>query len=89
MINAWDYAYDNFNGENKKEIVDAIVEQIVDEMFESCDAYDGVNAEVVEQLEDSVRNFVEETIDFGQIEKQLRDNSEDYYERQQAMKGDY
>lgn len=89
MINAWDYAYDNYDGDNESSVVDSIVESIMEDIYDACDITDSVDSKVEEHLEEAIRDFVVEAIDFGEIKQQMEENREEYFERQRAMKGDY
>ena len=88
MINAWEYAYDNYDGTNEDSVVDSIVERIVDEVYEACDAED-VGTGIDEQLNDAVREFVLATVNFNEIKKQAEDDRDEYFEREKARRGEY
>lgn len=88
MINAWDYAYDNYDGENEDSVVDNIVENFMEEIYDACDA-DEVEQNVVKQLEDAIRSFVLDTVDFNEIKNLMEENRDEYFERERARRGEY
>lgn len=88
MINAWDYAYDNYDGENEDSVVDNIVENFMEEIYNACDT-DEVEQNVVKQLEDAIRGFVLETVDFNEIKNLMEENRDEYLEREKAKRGEY
>lgn len=90
MINAWEYAYDNYDGTNEDAIVDSIVEQLVDDIYEACDAgHIGTETTVGKQLEAAVRDFILEAINFNEIKNQMENDRDEYFEREKARRGEY
>lgn len=91
MINAWEYAYDNYDGENEDSIVDSIVEQLADEVCDACDMNEMFedNKRMYEDLCVSIREIVTHNVNFNEIKKQMENDSEEYYERQRAQRGEY
>ena len=70
MINAWEYAYDDYDGENEDSVVDSIVEQIADEVCDACDVSAIVNTSVNERLCNlcaSIRELVTHNVNFNEI----------------------
>lgn len=90
MINAWEYAYDNYDGEDSEDsIVDSIVEQLSDEILDACDVNDGINEDLYDGLTGAIREVVLDSIDFKDIKKQMEDDRDEYYERRRSSLGEY
>lgn len=88
MINAWEYAYDNYDGENESSVVDSIVEQLIDELYDACDVNEGIpNEELYAKLSDDIRDLVLENINFNEIKHQMENDRDEYLERQRELKG--
>ena len=91
MINAWEYAYDNYDGGNEDALVDAIVEQIADEVCDACDMNEmySDNERLYGDLCISIREIVLHNINFNEIRKQAENDRDEYFEREKARKGEY
>ena len=90
MINAWDYAYDNYDGDNEDAVVDAIVEILADEIFDACDVNETIDAqEQYEPLAEAIREVVLRNINFNEIKKQMEGDREEYYEHRRSQRGEY
>lgn len=89
MINAWEYAYDNYDGENEDSVVDSIVENFMEEICDACDADKMVDKKVEERLEDAIRDFVLDTVNFNEIKYQMENDRDEYYERERTRRGEY
>lgn len=93
MINAWEYAYDNYDGENEDSVIDSVVEQIADEVCDACDVSAIANASVNERLYNdlciSIREMVTHNVNFNEIKKQMEDDRDEYYERRRSSLGEY
>lgn len=90
MINAWEYAYDNYDGENESSVVDSIVEQLMDELYDACDVNEGIpNEELHAKLSDDIRDLVLENVNFNEIKHQMENDRDEYFEREKARRGEY
>ena len=89
MINAWEYAYDNYDGENEDSVVDSIVEQLSDEILDACDVNDGIDEYLYDGLTGAIREVVVDSINFKEIKKQMEDDRDEYFERRKSSLGEY
>ena len=89
MINAWEYAYDNYDGENEDSVVDSIVEQLSDEILDACDVNDGIDEDLYDGLTGAIREVVLDSINFKEIKKQMEDDRDEYFERRKSSLGEY
>lgn len=89
MINAWEYAYDNYDGTNEDEVVDSIVEQLSDEILDACDVNNGINEDLYDGLTGAIREVVLDNVNFNELKDQMENDRDEYFEREKARKGEY
>lgn len=89
MINVIEYAYQNYGGENEDSVVDGAVELLLEDLYDACDADERTDYEVSEQLEEAIRDFVLEAVNFNEIKRDAEDDRDEYYEAQKARRGEY
>lgn len=90
MINAWEYAYDNYDGENESSIIETITDKLIDELYDACDVNEGIpNEELHAKLTEDIRDLVAENINFNEIKHQMEEDRDEYFERERARKGEY
>ena len=90
MINAWEYAYDNYDGENESSVIETITDKLVDELYDACDVNEGIpNEELHAKLTEDIRDLVAENINFNEIKHQIEEDRDEYFEREKARKGEY
>jgi len=91
MINAWEYAYDNYDGDNEDVIVDSIVEQIADEVCDAIDVDGGLseNQRMYGDLCISIRELVTHNLNFNGLKHQMEEDRDEYFEREKSRRGEY
>lgn len=90
MINAWEYAHDNYDGENESSVIEAITGNLIDELYDACDVNEGIpNEELHAKLTEDIRDLVAENINFNEIKHQMEEDRDEYYEREKARRGEY
>ena len=91
MINAWEYAYENYDGENEDAVVDSIVEQIADEVCDAIEVDDrfSENQRMYDDLCVSIRELVTHNVNFNEIKDQMENDREEYYEHRRSSLGEY
>lgn len=90
MINAWEYAYNNYDGDNESSVIEAITNELMDELYDACDVNEGIpNEELHAKLTEDIRDLVTENINFNEIKHQMEDDRDEYYEREKSRRGEY
>lgn len=90
MINAWEYAYDNYDGENESSVIETITDKLIDELYDACDVNEGIpNEELHAKLTEDIRDLVAENINFNEIKHQMEEDRDEYFERERIRRGEY